>query len=153
MAGVGTVEACQQIGITRKTGYRWRAERGGLPPLRMFEKDRGPRYLVFAGASADRDAATYRPRGAGDRPRTGSLPVDGVAGNCDVTAVPMMWAATTATSRTIGQALQGQVQASELGWSPEQIAAWLRRPIPTGVPGISVTRRSTRPSITAGVVP
>ena len=47
MAGVGTVEACQQIGITRKTGYRWRAERGGLPPLRMFEEDRGPRYLVL----------------------------------------------------------------------------------------------------------
>ena len=35
MAGVGTVEACQRVGITRKTGYRWRAERGGLPPLRV----------------------------------------------------------------------------------------------------------------------
>lgn len=29
-AGVGTVEACRAVGITRKTGYRWRAERGGL---------------------------------------------------------------------------------------------------------------------------
>ena len=45
MAGVGTVEACQRVGITRKTGYRWRAERGGLPPLRVVEEERGPRYL------------------------------------------------------------------------------------------------------------
>ncbi len=28
-AGVGTVEACKQLGIGRKTGYRWRAENGG----------------------------------------------------------------------------------------------------------------------------
>ena len=34
LSGVGTVEACRLVGIGRKTGYRWRAERGGLPPLR-----------------------------------------------------------------------------------------------------------------------
>jgi transposase, IS30 family len=34
LAGVGTVEACKLVGICRKTGYRSRAERGGLPPLR-----------------------------------------------------------------------------------------------------------------------
>ena len=34
-AGVGTVEACRAVGITRKTGYRWRAERGGLAPLEL----------------------------------------------------------------------------------------------------------------------
>ena len=28
LAGVGTVEACRRVGIGRKTGYRWRAERG-----------------------------------------------------------------------------------------------------------------------------
>ena len=33
LEGVGTVEACRRVGIGRKTGYRWRAERGGLPPL------------------------------------------------------------------------------------------------------------------------
>lgn len=32
LAGVGTVEACRQVGIGRKTGYRWQAERGGIPP-------------------------------------------------------------------------------------------------------------------------
>jgi len=29
-SGVGTVEACRRVGITRKTGYRWRAEHGGV---------------------------------------------------------------------------------------------------------------------------
>lgn len=43
--GVGTVEACRRVGITRKTGYRWRAERGGLPPLRLREDARTSRYL------------------------------------------------------------------------------------------------------------
>jgi len=31
-SGVGTVEACRCAGITRKTGYRWRFESGGLEP-------------------------------------------------------------------------------------------------------------------------
>jgi transposase len=43
--GVGTVEACRQLGIGHKTGYRWRAERGGLPPLRLGEADHKGRYL------------------------------------------------------------------------------------------------------------
>jgi hypothetical protein len=34
LAGVGTVEACRQVGIGRKTGYRWREERGGIPHAR-----------------------------------------------------------------------------------------------------------------------
>ena len=31
LSGVGTVAACKIVGITRKTGYRWRAEHGGRP--------------------------------------------------------------------------------------------------------------------------
>lgn len=27
---VGTVEDCRRVGVTRKTGYRWRAEMGGV---------------------------------------------------------------------------------------------------------------------------
>jgi hypothetical protein len=42
-AGVGTVEACRAVGITRKTGYRWRAERGGLAPLELGETARSNR--------------------------------------------------------------------------------------------------------------
>ena len=35
--GVGTAAACKQLGIGRKTGYRWRAETGGLAPQRDSE--------------------------------------------------------------------------------------------------------------------
>jgi transposase, IS30 family len=44
-SGVGTVEACKALGIGRKTGYRWRAETGGLPPVRRGEAGRSGRYL------------------------------------------------------------------------------------------------------------
>ncbi|WP_448628765.1 helix-turn-helix domain-containing protein [Geodermatophilus sp. URMC 64] len=30
-SGVGTVAACKLLGIGRRTGYRWRAQNGGLP--------------------------------------------------------------------------------------------------------------------------
>lgn len=45
LAGVGTVEACKRVGIGRKTGYRWRAELGGLSPRRRAEAQRSDRYL------------------------------------------------------------------------------------------------------------
>ena len=48
--GVGTIEACRLVGISRKTGYRWRAEMRGVltkkPPtssgryLSLFERQR-----------------------------------------------------------------------------------------------------------------
>ena len=44
-SGMGTVKACRQVGITRKTGYRWRAEVGGLVPVRLAEAVRSNRYL------------------------------------------------------------------------------------------------------------
>ena len=44
-AGVGTVEACRQVGVTRKTGYRWRAEAGGVTPVQLAEAVRSNRYL------------------------------------------------------------------------------------------------------------
>ena len=47
LSWVGTVEACHGVGITRKTGYRWRAERGGLPPLRIPDAQRVRRYLTL----------------------------------------------------------------------------------------------------------
>jgi hypothetical protein len=45
VSGVGTVEACRMEGITRKTGYRRRAENGGVPPDRVGEAHRSNRYL------------------------------------------------------------------------------------------------------------
>ena len=45
LSGVGTVEACQRVGIGRKTGYRWRAENGDLCPAALSEGVRSQRYL------------------------------------------------------------------------------------------------------------
>jgi len=65
--GVGTVMACRQFGIGRKTGYRWRAESGGLAPQRDSEQMHSSRYLSLLdrqriaslrarGVDADEDA-------------------------------------------------------------------------------------------------
>src|SRR3712207_6206489 len=44
-SGMGTVAACKLLGIGRKTGYRWRAENGGLPPATLAESARSGRFL------------------------------------------------------------------------------------------------------------
>ncbi|MGO8937972.1 MAG: helix-turn-helix domain-containing protein, partial [Mycobacterium sp.] len=62
--GVPAVEACRQIGIGRKTGYRWRAEAGGLPPGRIAEEVRSSRYLSLLERQR---IATLRERGHGVR--------------------------------------------------------------------------------------
>ena len=77
LSGVGTVAACRQVGITRKTGYRWRAERGGLPPLRLAETERSDSVPVGAGAAADRHLARPGPVGPGDRPPARPIGLDG----------------------------------------------------------------------------
>jgi len=63
-SGVGTVEACKQLGIGRKTGYRWRAETGGLPPAALSETSRSQRYLSLLER---RRIATLRRDGLGVR--------------------------------------------------------------------------------------
>jgi hypothetical protein len=130
MAGVGTVEACQRVGITRKTGYRWPAERGGLPPLRVVEEERGPRYLSLL----ERRLATLRRTILGGRAIAHEL-----------------GRSPSTVSRDL--ALQGLVQAKlELEWRRNISRPGFATPTRSGVPGTSVTRRSTRPSITAGIV-
>jgi hypothetical protein len=79
LSGVGTVEACRQVGIGRKTGYRWRAENGGVPPVRLADAVRSNRYL----SRLERQRiATLRAQGlgAGDRPADRSVTVDGEPG-------------------------------------------------------------------------
>jgi len=63
-SGVGTVAACKLLGIGRKTGYRWRAENGGLPPARLAESARSGRYLSLLERQR---IATLRDRGLGVR--------------------------------------------------------------------------------------
>ncbi|HEY0539014.1 MAG TPA: helix-turn-helix domain-containing protein, partial [Actinoallomurus sp.] len=48
----------------RKTGYRWRAENGGLPPARLTESARAGRYLSLLERQR---IATLRDRGFGVR--------------------------------------------------------------------------------------
>jgi IS30 family transposase len=63
-AGVGTVAACRAVGITRKTGYRWRAETGGIPSARLAEPARTGRYLSLLERQR---ISTLRERGHGIR--------------------------------------------------------------------------------------
>lgn len=63
-SGIGTVAACEALGIGRKTGYRWRAENGGLPPGRLAELARSGRYLSLLERQR---IATLRDRGLGVR--------------------------------------------------------------------------------------
>ena len=48
-SGLGTVEACRQAGIGRRTGLRWRRENGGIRPERgrCRTHDVGPVPLLF----------------------------------------------------------------------------------------------------------
>jgi transposase-like protein len=62
--GMPTGEACRQIGIGRKTGYRWRAEAEGLPPARVAEETRSSRCLSLLERQR---IATLRERGHGVR--------------------------------------------------------------------------------------
>ena len=41
----GRSRPCRVVGITRETGYRWRAENGGVPPAGLDEETRSNRYL------------------------------------------------------------------------------------------------------------
>ncbi|MFF3062829.1 IS30 family transposase [Streptomyces sp. NPDC057909] len=63
-SGMGTVEACRQLGIGRKTGYRWREESGGVPPAHLPEASRSDRYLSLLERKR---IATLRERGLGVR--------------------------------------------------------------------------------------
>ena len=144
-AGMGTVEACRQLGIGRKTGYRWRAENGGLPPLTLPESARSVRYL----SRLERQRiATLRRDGLGVRaiamqlgrsPSTISREL-----RRNITSYDRGYDGDVAHARARERArrprrgrlladaeLRTHVQAKlELEWSPEQIAAWLRAEFP-----------------------
>lgn len=76
LAGVGTFQACRRVGIGRETGYRWRAEHGGLPSARPAGWARSNRYLShlewqWIATCVGRDGRVR------DRPSTGSIGADG----------------------------------------------------------------------------
>ena len=146
LSGVGTVAACEQVGITRKTGYRWRAENGGVPPARLADAVRSNRYLSILERQR---IATLRARGMGIREIAGRIdrapstvsrelrrntsPHDGGLYDGDLAharARQRTVRARPSRLRTDHQ-LRAMVQASlELEWSPEQISAHLRLTFP-----------------------
>lgn len=146
LSGVGTVEACRLLRIGRKTGYRWRAERGGLPPKRAAEAVRGGRYL---SRFERQRIASLRAQGWGVReiarrldrsPSTISRELrrnvcahDGGIYDGDLAdARARERAGRCRPGRlAIDAELRAVVQDKlELEWSPEQISAWLRSNYP-----------------------
>jgi IS30 family transposase len=142
LSGVGTVAACRMVGITRKTGYRWRAERGGLPPLRLSESERGSRYLSLLERQR---IATLRERGLSVREiarrlgRAGSTVSRELRRNMRVHDGgtydgDLAHARARERARRIRPsrlAVDGELRAVvqeklEQEWSPEQISGWLR---------------------------
>jgi hypothetical protein len=96
LSEVETVEACQIIGIGRKTGYGWRAESGGLPPTLVAEEARSSRYL---SRSERQRIAPCGPRNCpSGRSRDGSaVTLPRSAGSCAATSDRMIRGATTRT--------------------------------------------------------
>jgi IS30 family transposase len=145
-SGAGTVEACRRVGITRKTGYRWRAERGGVPPGRLEDAARSHRYLSLLERQR---IATLRGQGLGVReiarrldraPSTVSrelvrnmLRHDGDRYDGDLAHAR----ARDRTRRPRGSRLLADGELAQvvqdklkLEWSPQQIAAHLRLAYP-----------------------
>ena len=146
LGGVPTVAACRQIGIGRKTGYRWRAEAGGLPPARVAEETRSSRYLTLLERQR---IATLREHGHGVREiarRIGRAPST-VSRELRRHLKPHgkgMYDADLAHARARDNARREragtlvvdpelrELVADKLEdtWSPQQISAWLRAEYP-----------------------
>lgn len=145
LAGVGTAQACKMVGIGRKTGYRWRAERGGLAPLALSETARSNRFL----SRLERQRiATLRGQGLGVReiarriersPATVSRELRRYRRphdrhyDADLAHVRAREKARRPRRPRLSRdtELRAVVQGKlELEWSPEQIAGWLRATFP-----------------------
>ena len=142
LEGVPAVEACRQIGIGRKTGYRWRAQAGGLPPGRVAEETRSSRCLSLLERQR---IATLRERGHGVREiarRLGRAPST-VSRELRRHLKPHdkgLYDADLAHARARDNARRQRAGALVLDpelrdlvkdkledtWSPQQISAWLR---------------------------
>ena len=145
-SGIGTVAACRQVGITRKTGYRWRAEVGGLTPVRLHEQVRSHRYLslverpriaaLHAQGVSVREIGRRLDRSASTVSR--ELRRNTLSRDKGVYDANLAQARARARGARPGRArlatdeeLRSVVQAKlELEWSPEQIAAHLREVFP-----------------------
>ena len=160
-AGIGTVGACKLVGLGRKTGYRWRHERGGLAPLFRREDEVSNRHLSLLErqriASLRRQKLSMREivRRLGRSPSTISRELRRSTARHDVGGYDGDLAHSRSRERLerprggrflTETGLAEAVQAKLLiEWSLEPITAWLRRPTRIARPGTCATRRSTRP--------
>ena len=167
LSGVGAVEACQMVGIGRKTGYRWRAELGGLVPARRGEAQQSERYLSLLERER---IAVLRRQGLSMRAiatRLGRAPST-ISPGCGATPPPTTAEATTRCWFMPGPARPPDgtgpeywpTTRSSVGWcSPSSSWTGPRSRSPcacrpssrTARSGMCATRRSIRRSITAPV--
>ena len=146
LAGVGPIEAARRIGIARTTGFRWRAERGGVAPVRILEADRHTRYLSSIErerlAVLRREGLSMREisRRLGRSPSTISRELRRNMRRHDRGKYDAVLAHARSREKSrrdrpgrIGQdpALRDLVQEKlTQDWSPEQISFWLRETHP-----------------------
>lgn len=145
-SGVGTVQACRAVGIGRKTGYRWRVENGGIPPVRLAEAALSTRYLSrlerhrISSLRGQGHGMREIARRIGRAPSTVSRELARNLSPHDHNLYDGDLAHDRARERARRRRrarlahdaqLRDEVQAKlELEWSPEQIAAWLRATYP-----------------------
>lgn len=145
-AGMGTVEACRQVGIGRKTGFRWRQENGGIPPKLVAEDRHSGRYLSrferqrIAGLRERGHGVREIARRIGRAPSTVSrelrrnqLPHDYGGYDGDLAhARARERAKRPKVARLAADPELRRVVSEKLGleWSPEQISVHLREIFP-----------------------
>lgn len=162
-SGLGTVEACRQVGIGRRTGLRWRRENGGVRPRRRVEEP-APlatrrRYLSLFEPERIQTLASQGAgvreiaRRLGRRPSTISrkLRRTGDGDACEAGAANQH--AVRLARRHRGSKLAADVwlhdfvqDKLEQEWSPSRSAATWPRIIPS-------TRSARRPSTRASTCP
>jgi transposase, IS30 family len=126
------------VGISRKTGYRWRAENGGIPPVRLTAATRTSRHLSLLERQR---IAALRGRGHGIRKiarRIGRSPStvsrklrrnlrphnnDAYDGDLAHARARRIRQARLARDQALRQVAQAKLGVE---WSPQQIAAHLR---------------------------
>lgn len=144
--GIGTAAACRLTGIGRKTGYRWRAESGGVAPVRLAEAERHGRYLSLlerrriAALKAQKMGVREIARAIGRSPSTVSRELrrnllvhdkNRYDGELAHARARQRARRTRPTVIGLDEALRQVITAKlKADWSPEQIAAHLRRAYP-----------------------
>ena len=145
-AGMGTVEACRQVGIGRKTGFRWRQENGGMPPKTVTEEQHSGRYLShferqrIAGLRDRGHGVREIARRIGRAPSTVSRELKRNTLAHDRSGYDSELAHARARERakrpkaarlaTDGELRQVVSDKLKLEWSPEQITVHLREEFP-----------------------